>query len=76
MATEINFPVRSLVSVTATGGGKVSRMSIDPIVAQIHALREAEWQVFGEDTRAWFDALLQSQAERTQRQADAQSEVG
>ena len=41
-----------------------SRVSIDPIVAQVHALREQQWQVYGEDTRAWFDALLRSQARR------------
>jgi hypothetical protein len=40
------------------------RISIDPIVAQVHAVREQQWQVYGEDTRAWFDALLLSQARR------------
>jgi hypothetical protein len=42
----------------------MQRISIDPIVAQVHAVREQQWQVYGEDTRAWFDALLLSQARR------------
>ena len=40
------------------------RVSIDPIVAQVLAVREQQWQLYGEDTRAWFDALLLSQARR------------
>ena len=40
------------------------RKSIDPIVAQVHAVREQQWRRYGDDTRAWFDALLQAQARR------------
>jgi hypothetical protein len=29
-----------------------------------NALRKQQWQVYGEDTQAWFDALLRSQARR------------
>jgi hypothetical protein len=42
----------------------MQRVSIDPIVAQVHAVREQQWQLYGEDTKAWFDALLLSQARR------------
>jgi hypothetical protein len=44
--------------------GVFARPSLDPIVAQVHTLREQQWQLFGDDSQAWFDALLLSQARR------------
>lgn len=38
--------------------------STESIVARVHAVREQQWHLYGEDTQAWFDALLLSQARR------------
>jgi hypothetical protein len=40
--------------------------STESIVARVHAVREQQWHLYGEDTQAWFDALLLSQAQRLQ----------
>ncbi len=64
MATETTPPQANQAPQSAPIPVPASRVSIDPIVAQVHAVREQQWQVYGEDTRAWFDALLRSQARR------------
>jgi hypothetical protein len=64
MAIETTTPQATQAPQSAPTPEPTSRVSIDPIVAQVHALREQQWQVYGEDTRAWFDALLRSQARR------------
>ena len=64
MAIETTPPQDNQAPRSAPITVPASRVSIDPIVAQVHAVREQQWQVYGEDTRAWFDALLRSQARR------------
>ena len=41
--------------------------SMDPIVAEVHAIRAKEWDQYGENSQAWFDALLLRQAQRMQQ---------
>lgn len=41
--------------------------SIDPVVAEVHAVRAQEWARYGADTQQWFDDLLRHQAERQGR---------
>ena len=41
--------------------------SMDPIVAEVHAIRVKEWNQYGENSQAWFDALLLRQAQRMQQ---------
>ena len=41
--------------------------SMDPIVAEVHAIRAKEWNQYGENSQAWFDALLHRQAQRMQQ---------
>lgn len=43
--------------------------SIDPVVADVHAIRAKEWDQYGSNTQAWFDALLHNQALRTEQNA-------
>jgi hypothetical protein len=38
-------------------------VSIDPIVAQVHALRQAQWEQCGGDMNVWFKSVLASQAQ-------------
>ncbi len=38
--------------------------SIDPVVADVHAIRAKEWDKYGNDSQAWFDALLNRQSAR------------
>lgn len=43
-------------------------ISIDPIVAQVHAVRQAQWDKSGGDMNVWFKSVLASQAQfMTQR---------
>jgi hypothetical protein len=39
------------------------RSSFDPIVAEVHAIRQAMLDKFGGNTRAWFDDLLDKQSQ-------------
>jgi hypothetical protein len=38
-------------------------VSIDPIVAQVHAVRQAQWEQCGGDMNVWFKSVLASQAQ-------------
>ena len=40
--------------------------STDAIVRHVHAVREQQWHLYGEDTQAWFVALQLSQARSVQ----------
>ena len=64
MTTENQLKSKKLPAHATPPLFATQRVSIDPIVAQVHAVREKQWQLYGEDTRAWFDALLLSQARR------------
>jgi hypothetical protein len=61
--TPINKPFIPLKTASYT------TRSIDPVVADVHAIRAKEWDKYGSNTQAWFDALLHHQALRTEQNA-------
>lgn len=61
--TPINKPLLPLKAASYT------TRSIDPVVADVHAIRAKEWDKYGSNTQAWFDALLHHQALRTEQNA-------
>jgi hypothetical protein len=64
--TPNNKPVFQPQTKTQTG---YTTRSIDPVVADVHAIRAKEWDKYGSNTQAWFDALLHHQALRTEQNA-------
>ena len=52
---------------STVNGAKYRTTSLDPIVAEVHAIRAKEWEQYGENSQAWFDALLYRQAQRVQQ---------
>jgi hypothetical protein len=64
----VNKMRQSATSATNTLSKALSKaqrqdVSIDPIVAQVHAVRQAQWEQCGGDMNIWFKSVLASQAQ-------------
>ena len=59
---QVVVPLSSTLS-----GARYRTTSLDPVVAEVHAIRAKEWEQYGENSQAWFDALLYRQAQRMQQ---------
>ncbi len=60
-----NKAQRNATSAVSKALSKAQRsgVSIDPIVAQVHAVRQAQWDKSGGDMNVWFKSVLASQAQ-------------
>jgi hypothetical protein len=60
-----NFQPAQTPSYAAGVVNSFRTTSLDPVVSDVHAIRDQQWAKYGDDSQAWFDDLLKHQAQRT-----------